>query len=182
MSHSIPFLVSYCWTLGVVPYHERWWAKGCWQILCLHSWVRLLTPDRSLPAKLHDFFLTTGTSLPGLEGISSYIQDSNEQNLSMIGNGHALDAWIVVEMHHCLQVISSSDSPLSFRFSPWVAGPSLLNFYPVSFTIDWVISQIDGNLCWEWISKSSMAHCTHATLYLWVTDIYLANCSYLSEF
>lgn len=63
-------------------YHKRWWEKGCWQVLCLRSWVRLLTPDRSLPTKLQDFFLTTGTSLPGLEWVSNYIQDRDEQNLS----------------------------------------------------------------------------------------------------
>ena len=166
----------------VVPYHERWWEKCCWQILCLHSWVRLLTPDRSLLTKPQDIFLTAGTSLPGLEGASNYIQDSDEQNLSEIGNGNALAAWIVVDMHLCLQVVSGSHFPLSFRFIRRVAGPSLPNFYPVSFTIDWVISQIDRNLCWEWISEISMAHCTQATLCLWVTNIYLANCSYLSEF
>ena len=62
-----------------------------------------MTPDRSLPTKLQDFFLTGGTSLPGLEGVSNYIQDRDEQNLSVIGNGNALEAWIVVEMHLCLR-------------------------------------------------------------------------------
>ena len=120
-----PLFVSYSWALGVVPYHERWWEKRCWQILCLHSWVRLLTPDRSLPTKPQDIFLTTGTSLPGLEGVPNYIQDSDEQNLREIGNGNALAAWIVVDMQLCRW------SPVGWSSSRWL--PAVIEFPVVIF-------------------------------------------------
>lgn len=44
----------------------------------LESCVMLVTVDKRFPTASWDFSVATGTSSPGLEGVSNYIRDSHE--------------------------------------------------------------------------------------------------------